>query len=104
MSSADVIRQAKIKTSSLKRLHKELAYYEKERDREASRFNKLKEDQADPHDLRQAVCRHACCICAAIQLCIWKVTVTSMSCLTKPCVALRAGERAEGVRDDDSRD
>jgi hypothetical protein len=104
MSSADVIRQAKIKTSSLKRLHKELAYYEKERDREASRFNKLKEDQADPHDLRQAVSWHACRICAARQLCIWKVTVASMSSLTNPGVALRAGERAEGVRDDDSRD
>jgi tubulin-specific chaperone A len=55
MSSADIVRQLKIKTNSLKRLHKELSYYEKERDREAGRVNQLKQDNADPHDLRQAV-------------------------------------------------
>jgi hypothetical protein len=55
MSSADITRLLMIKTKVLKRQHKELSYYEKQRDDEVARVSKLKEASADPHDLRQAV-------------------------------------------------
>jgi hypothetical protein len=55
MSSADIVKQAKVKTASVKRIHKELAYYEKERDREQGRVDKLKAEGADASDLKQAV-------------------------------------------------
>ncbi|KXZ54861.1 hypothetical protein GPECTOR_4g933 [Gonium pectorale] len=50
----DLLKNWKVKTSSVKRLHKELGYYEKERDREQARVDKMKEDGADASDLKQA--------------------------------------------------
>jgi hypothetical protein len=55
MSQADVVRGLKIKTNTLKRLHKELSYYRKEEEREKGRVEQMKAGGADPHDLRQAV-------------------------------------------------
>ena len=46
MSSADVLRSLKIKTNSLKRVHKELTYYEKDRVKEEERVAKLKAEYA----------------------------------------------------------
>lgn len=58
MSQAEVVRSLKIKTNTLKRLHKELTYYCKETDREQARVEQLKAGSADQHDLRQAVRMH----------------------------------------------
>jgi tubulin-specific chaperone A len=55
MSQAEVLRSLKIKTNSLSRLHKELEYYVKEKDKEQARVDKMKVESADPHDIRQAV-------------------------------------------------
>lgn len=52
---ADVVRQLKIKTGSLKRVHKELSYYEKDREKEQAKLEKLKADGAPEHDIKQAV-------------------------------------------------
>jgi tubulin-specific chaperone A len=65
-SQLDVVRALKIKTNTLKRLQKELSYYESEREREAARVEKMKADGADEHDLRQAV--GVCCVCACTRL------------------------------------
>lgn len=54
-STAELIKQCKVKTASVKRLHKEFLYYEKERDREQARVDKMKADNADASDLKQAV-------------------------------------------------
>lgn len=54
MSNTEVLKQLKIKTNSLKRLHKELAMYVKERDVEQAKVDKLKAAGADPSDLKQA--------------------------------------------------
>ena len=54
-SQLDVVRGLKIKTNTLKRLKKELGYYEMEREREAARVDKMKAEGADEHDVRQAV-------------------------------------------------
>ncbi|PNW71940.1 hypothetical protein CHLRE_16g670800v5 [Chlamydomonas reinhardtii] len=53
-STAELIKQCKVKTASVKRLHKEFLYYEKERDREQARVDKMKADNADASDLKQA--------------------------------------------------
>ena len=105
MSSADIVRQLKIKTNSLKRLHKELSYYEKEREREASRFSKLKEDNADPHDLRQAVRDRYATGSRLLRVARRRVAGSEepRGRSTMPR-APAAGERAEGVGDDDPRD
>mmetsp|Transcript_37312 Transcript_37312/g.94093 ORF Transcript_37312/g.94093 Transcript_37312/m.94093 type:complete len:114 (-) Transcript_37312:1559-1900(-) len=54
MSQADVIKGLKVKTAGVKRTHKELTMYEKERDREQAKVDKLKADNAEPHDIKQA--------------------------------------------------
>ena len=54
MSSAEVLKQLKIKTNTLKRVHKEQALYVKERDAEQAKVDKLKASGADPSDLKQA--------------------------------------------------
>mmetsp|Transcript_23771 Transcript_23771/g.61012 ORF Transcript_23771/g.61012 Transcript_23771/m.61012 type:complete len:112 (+) Transcript_23771:186-521(+) len=51
---ADQVRQLKIKTGSVKRLRKELTMYEKEHEKELARVDKMKADDADPHDLKHA--------------------------------------------------
>jgi hypothetical protein len=50
----------KIKTSTLKRIHKEYVYYQKETEKEQTRVESMKAAGADPHDLRQAVSMHHC--------------------------------------------
>ncbi len=52
---AEVLKALKVKTASLKRVQKELAMYEKERDKEQGKVDKMKAEGADPHDLKQAV-------------------------------------------------
>ncbi|PNH02349.1 Tubulin-specific chaperone A [Tetrabaena socialis] len=54
MTSAELAKSCKVKTNSVKRLHKELGYYEKERDKEQSRVDKMKADGAEASDLKQA--------------------------------------------------
>eukprot|EP00879_Flechtneria_rotunda_P005458 GHRR01005751.1.p2 GENE.GHRR01005751.1~~GHRR01005751.1.p2 ORF type:complete len:115 (+),score=28.30 GHRR01005751.1:567-911(+) len=54
MSSADVAKTLKIKISTLKRIYKEYAYYQKETDKEQARVESMKAAAADPYDLRQA--------------------------------------------------
>lgn len=50
------LRNLKIKTSTCKRLVKELHSYEKEVEREAAKTADMKEKGADPYDLKQQVC------------------------------------------------
>jgi tubulin-specific chaperone A len=52
---ADQVRQLKIKTGSVKRLQKELILYEKEHDKEVAKVEKMKAENAEPHDLKHAV-------------------------------------------------
>ncbi|ONK56427.1 uncharacterized protein A4U43_C10F8520 [Asparagus officinalis] len=47
------LRNLKIKTSTCKRVLKELHYYEKEVEREAAKTADMKEKGADPYDLKQ---------------------------------------------------
>ncbi|KNA22829.1 hypothetical protein SOVF_030380 [Spinacia oleracea] len=47
------LRNLKIKTSTCKRLVKELHSYEKEVEREAAKTADMKEKNADPYDLKQ---------------------------------------------------
>jgi tubulin-specific chaperone A len=63
MSQADVVKALKVKTGALKRLHKELLMYEKERDREQAKVDKLRSEGADAHDLKQAVRAKHCSLC-----------------------------------------
>jgi hypothetical protein len=61
MSSAEVVRSMKIKTSTLKRIHKEYVYYQKETEKEQTRVENMKQAAgADAHDLRQAVSAGHC--------------------------------------------
>jgi hypothetical protein len=60
MSSAEIVRNMKIKTSTLKRIHKEYVYYQKETEKEQTRVESMKAAGADPHDLRQAVRGRRC--------------------------------------------
>lgn len=55
MSQADIIKALKVKTAGLKRVHKELNMYEKDREKEQGKVDKLKASGADPHDIKQAV-------------------------------------------------
>lgn len=50
------IRNLKIKTSTCKRIVKELHSYEKEVEQEAAKTAGMKERGADPYDLKQQVC------------------------------------------------
>lgn len=54
MSTAEVIKQLKVKTNTLKRVHKELSYYEKERDENQKKVDEMCQRNADPHDIKQA--------------------------------------------------
>ncbi|KAJ8763155.1 hypothetical protein K2173_025540 [Erythroxylum novogranatense] len=47
------LRNLKIKTSTCKRIVKELRYYEKEVETEAAKTAEMKENGADPYDLKQ---------------------------------------------------
>jgi len=55
MSTAEIVRQLQIKTKALDRLHKELQYYMKEKAKEHVRVESMKAENADAHDLKQAV-------------------------------------------------
>ena len=50
-----MIKQCKVKTNIVKRLHKELGHYQKEEKQEQTRVDKLRADGADKFDLKQAV-------------------------------------------------
>lgn len=50
------IRNLKIKTSTCKRIVKELHSYEKEVEQEAAKTAGMKDRGADPYDLKQQVC------------------------------------------------
>ena len=50
---ATTVRSLKIKTSTCKRIVKELHSYEKEVEREAAKTADMTEKGADPHDLKQ---------------------------------------------------
>ena len=63
MSQAEIVKALKVKTAAVKRVHKELSMYEKERDKEQAKVDKLKETGSDAHDIKQAVSKttlHAC--------------------------------------------
>ncbi|VAI26852.1 unnamed protein product [Triticum turgidum subsp. durum] len=49
------LRNLKIKTSTCKRIVKELRSYEKEVEKEAAKTADMKEKGADPYDLKQQV-------------------------------------------------
>jgi hypothetical protein len=53
--AAAALRALSIKAQVLKRLQKELAFYEKEREGEQRRVDQMRASGADAHDLRQAV-------------------------------------------------
>jgi tubulin-specific chaperone A len=55
MSQADVIKSLKVKTNGVKRTHKELTMYEKDREKEQAKVDKMKAENADMYDLKQAV-------------------------------------------------
>lgn len=48
-------RQLKIKASTVKRLRKELSMYIQEEEKEQARVQKLRDEGADPHDIKYAV-------------------------------------------------
>lgn len=50
------LRNLKIKTSTCKRILKEMHSYEKEVEREAAKTTEMKEKGSDPYDLKQQVC------------------------------------------------
>lgn len=52
----DTLRSLKIKTSTCKRIVKELHSYEREVEREAAKTADMKDKGADPYDLKQQVC------------------------------------------------
>lgn len=56
------VRNLKIKTSTCKRIVKELHSYEKEVEREAAKTADMKEKGADPYDLKQQVLFCLCCL------------------------------------------
>lgn len=53
--AAPPVRNLKIKTSTCKRIVKELQSYEKEVEREAAKVADMKDKGADPYDLKQQV-------------------------------------------------
>jgi hypothetical protein len=53
--TGEVLKHLKVKTSSVKRLHKELSYYESERDKEQAKVDAMRASGADASDLKQAV-------------------------------------------------
>ena len=80
MSQAEVLRGLKIKTNSLSRLHKELEYYVKEKDKEQARVDRMKADSADPHDIRQAVRKeHTAPETSCIAALMWKAHLVQIN-------------------------
>lgn len=55
MSQAEITKSCKVKTNIVKRLHKELAHYQKEEAQEQARVEKMKADGVDKFTLKQAV-------------------------------------------------
>ena len=55
MSQAELVKQCKVKTGIVKRLHKEVDHYRKEEQHEQARVDKMKAAGADKFDLKQAV-------------------------------------------------
>lgn len=53
--SDQTLKQLKIKIASIRRIRKELAFYEDDLIKEQARFDNLKASGIDPHDLHQAV-------------------------------------------------
>merc|ERR1719160_478088 len=54
MPETETARQLRIKTGSVKRLHKELGMYSQELERETARVEKMKADGVDEYDVKQA--------------------------------------------------
>lgn len=96
-STAEIVKQCKVKTSSVKRLHKELGYYEKERDKEQARVDKMKSEGADASDVKQAVS----CRTEKAHVGELSGSDTGYTLLTPPTIA---GERPPRVSHDDSSD
>lgn len=57
MADEAQLKQLKIRCGTVKRLRKELDMYQKEKEQEEGKVRKLKEADADIHDIRYAV-RH----------------------------------------------
>ncbi len=55
MSQAELVKTLKVKTGSVKRTHKELTMYEKDRDKQQAKVDKLKSENADASNVKQAV-------------------------------------------------
>ena len=55
MSQAELVKQCKVKTGIVRRLHKEVDHYRKEEQHEQARVDKMKAAGADKFDLKQAV-------------------------------------------------
>lgn len=64
----EAIRNLKIKTSTCKRIVKELHSYEKEVEREAAKTADMKDKGADPYDLKQQVII-VCVCCVGASFC-----------------------------------
>jgi tubulin-specific chaperone A len=60
-SQAELIKSLKVKSGSVKRTHKELTMYEKDREKQQAKVDKLKADNADSHNIKQAVCQEHMC-------------------------------------------
>eukprot|EP00210_Caulerpa_lentillifera_P000602 g583.t1 len=52
--SDQTLKQLKIKIASVRRIRKELSFYEDDAVKEQARFDSLKASNVDPHDLHQA--------------------------------------------------
>lgn len=64
----EAIRNLKIKTSTCKRIVKELHSYEKEVEREAAKTADMKDKGADPYDLKQQVIIVCVVLCSFLLL------------------------------------
>ena len=53
--ATETLKQLRIKTNSVKRLHKEFNYYIAEKEKEVLRVDKFKTDGASASDIKQAV-------------------------------------------------
>eukprot|EP00894_Picocystis_sp_ML_P001976 jgi/Pico_ML_1/52493/g3191.t1 len=53
MADAEVIRMVKIKTGTVKRLHKDLNLYKKEFEDQQKKVDRMKEEGCDEHDIKQ---------------------------------------------------
>lgn len=73
--SMDMLRQLKIKTSSVQRIRKELRFYEEDAVKEQNRFDQLKASGIDSYRLQQAV--------SLIFYWLWDVDYRKM-CYRKP--------------------